>query len=197
MGAVYRGKDPSLDRDVAIKLMNDRSPEFVARFRREARVVARLSHPHIVQVYDFGEDAEGCPYFVMELCPGTSLHDLLETRGKLDTGLVIDLLRQAGLALQAAHDAGIVHRDIKPANLLFGDDQRVRIADFGLARALADFGRTEPNGSPVGTTRYLSPEQARGVALDGRSDVYSLALVLIESVTGSVPFTADTPAVKN
>jgi serine/threonine-protein kinase len=118
MGAVYRGYDPSLDRTVALKVVLDQNPQFLARFQREAKAVARLSHPHIVQVYDFGQDAEGNPFFVMELVHGKNLQSVVSGNGPLPPEQVANLLRQAALGLAAAHAAGIVHRDIKPHGVL-------------------------------------------------------------------------------
>lgn len=195
---VYLADDVKLRRRVAVKVLHASLAEddaFLRRFQHEAEALAPLSHPNIVVVHDVNHGVNALgepPYLVTEYLAGGSLRNVLDIGYRLSLSQATIVGLEAARGLQFAHARGLVHRDIKPANLLFGDDQRVRIADFGLARALADFGRTEPNGSPVGTTRYLSPEQARGVALDGRSDVYSLALVLIESVTGSVPFTADT-----
>ena len=195
---VYLADDVKLRRRVAVKVLHASLAEddaFLRRFQHEAEALSPLSHPNIVVVHDVNHGVNALgepPYLVTEYLAGGSLRNVLDIGYRLSLSQATIVGLEAARGLQFAHARGLVHRDIKPANLLFGDDQRVRIADFGLARALADFGRTEPNGSPVGTTRYLSPEQARGVALDGRSDVYSLALVLIESVTGSVPFTADT-----
>ena len=195
---VYLADDVKLRRRVAVKVLHASLADddaFLVRFQREAEALAPLSHPNIVVVHDVNHGVNALgepPYLVTEYLAGGSLRNVLDIGYRLSLSQATIVGLEAARGLQFAHARGLVHRDIKPANLLFGDDQRVRIADFGLARALADFGRTEPSGSPVGTTRYLSPEQARGTVLDGRSDIYSLALVLIESVTGSVPFTADT-----
>ena len=164
---------------------------FLRRFRAEAQAVASLRHPNILIVFDWGEDT-GSPYLVTELLEGGSL------RSMLDKGVLLSPAQAAGVggdaarALDYAHRRGIVHRDIKPANLIFDDEGRVRVADFGLARALAEATWTEPEGAVVGTARYAAPEQARGERLDSRADVYSLALVLVEATTGSVPFASDT-----
>ena len=195
---VYLADDVKLRRRVAVKVLHASLADddaFLVRFQREAEALAPLSHPNIVVVHDVNHGVNALgepPYLVTEYLAGGSLRNVLDIGYRLSLSQATIVGLEAARGLQFAHARGLVHRDIKPANLLFGDDQRVRIADFGLARALADFGRTEPSGSPIGTTRYLSPEQARGTVLDGRSDIYSLALVLIESVTGSVPFTADT-----
>ena len=137
MGAVYRAFDPSLQRTVAIKVMLGQNPEFLARFEREARAVAKLSHPNVVQVYDFGRDEQNNPYFVMELLPGRSLDSLLKEKGPLPALKVVDVLRQAAEGLQAAHAVGIVHRDIKPHNLMLDDQGNVKLVDFGIARDMA------------------------------------------------------------
>jgi beta-lactam-binding protein with PASTA domain len=149
-----------------------------------------LNHPHIMAVHDWGQG--DVPYLVTELLGGGSLRALLDTGAQLDLAQARHVGLEAARALDYAHRRGLVHRDIKPANLLFDDEGRLRVADFGLARALAEAAWTEPAGAVLGTARYASPEQAQGAALDGRSDVYSLALVIIESVTGHVPFSADT-----
>ena len=197
---VYRAEDRRLRRMVAVKVLHASIADddgFVRRFRQEAEALAPLSHPNIVTVFDVndGENATGePPFLVTEYLGGGTLRELLDNGHRLSPSQATRIGLDAARGLAFAHARDLVHRDIKPANLIFGDDQRVRIADFGLARALADFGRTEHNGTPVGSARYLSPEQADNRPIDGRSDVYSLALVLIEAVTGSVPFTADTLA---
>ena len=196
MGAsaqVYLADDVRLRRRVAVKMLHVAladDAEFLRRFRAEARAAAALSHPNVMAVYDWGDDEVA--FIVSEYLGGGSLRALLD-RGQLLTpsqALVVGL--DATRALDYAHRRGFVHRDIKPANLLFGEEQRLRIADFGLARALAEAAWTEPQGAMLGTARYASPEQAKGETLSGKADVYSLALALIESVTGEVPFTADT-----
>jgi serine/threonine-protein kinase len=191
---VFLAEDVSLRRHVAIKLLqpalaNDQA--FLKRFRAEARAAAALNHPHIARVFDWGED-EGGPYLVLEYLSGGSLLDLLERGVRLSVSQAASVAAQAARGLAHAHARGLVHRDVKPANLLFDDEGRVRVADFGVARALADGAWTDPAGSTVGTARYAAPEQAQGLALDGRADVYSLALVTFESLTGYVPFVLDT-----
>lgn len=191
---VYVAEDVSLRRRVAVKVLHPalaQDETFLRRFRTEAQAVAALRHPHIMQVFDWGEDDDG-PYLVLEYLAGGSLRDLLDADHRLTPSQALLVGLHASQALAYAHRRGLVHRDIKPANLLFDDEGRVVIADFGLARALAEAAWTEPAGSIVGTARYASPEQARGSRVDGSSDVYSLALVLIEAVTGRVPFASDT-----
>lgn len=190
---VYLADDVVLRRRVAVKVLHDAladDSQFLKRFRAEAHNAAALNHPHIMAVHDWGQG--DVPYLVTELLGGGSLRALLDTDHRLDQAQARQVGLEAARALEYAHRRGLVHRDIKPANLLFDDEGRLRIADFGLARALAEAAWTEPAGAVLGTARYASPEQAQGASLDGRSDVYSLALVLIESVTGEVPFSADT-----
>ena len=191
---VYVAEDVSLRRRVAIKVLHPAlagDEGFLRRFRAEAQVVAALRHPNILRVYDWGEDG-GSPYLVMELLEGGSLRSLLDRGTLLSPAQAASVGAQAARALDYAHRRGLVHRDIKPANLIFDDEGRLSVADFGLARALAEATWTEPAGAVVGTARYAAPEQVRGQSLDSRADVYSLALVLIEAATGTVPFAADT-----
>ena len=161
------------------------------RFRAEARSVASLNHPHVLRVFDWGDDTDG-PYLVLEYLGGGSLRDLLDRDVRLSHSQAAQLGTEVAQGLAYAHVRGLVHRDIKPANLLFDEEGRVRVADFGVARALAEAAWTEPAGAMVGTARYISPEAAEGKPVDGRADVYSLALVLYEAVTGTVPFVTDT-----
>ena len=191
---VYLADDVRLRRRVAVKLLHAALAEdetFLRRFRAEAQAAAALSHPNIVAVYDWGDD-DGTPYIVTEHLGGGSLRSILDEGGRLSPSQALLIGLEATRALDYAHRRGFVHRDIKPANLLFGEDGRLRVADFGLARALAEAAWTEPQGAVMGTARYASPEQAQGESVDGKADVYSLALVLVEAVTGTVPFTADT-----
>jgi len=191
---VFLAQDVSLGRRVAVKVLLPslaQDPAFLKRFGAEARSVAALNHPHILQVYDWGEDVDG-PYLVSEYLPGGSLRDVLDRGFRLSHAQAAGLGAQSAQGLAYAHARGLVHRDVKPANLLFDEEGRVRVADFGVARALAEAAWTEPAGAMVGTARYASPEQAQGQRVDGRADVYSLALVLYESLTGEVPFVADT-----
>jgi eukaryotic-like serine/threonine-protein kinase len=192
-GRVYVAEDTRLRRRVALKVLHAALADdaaFLRRFRAEAQVAASLNHPHIVTVYDWGED--DVPFLVLELLAGGSLRGMLDAGHRLSPAQAARVGRDVASALQYAHDRGIVHRDIKPANLLFDEHGIVRVADFGLARALAEASWTEPAGAVFGTARYASPEQAMGVQLDVRSDLYSLSLVLVEAVTGRLPFSADT-----
>ncbi len=196
-GRTYVAHDLRLDRRVAVKILHEglaAEPGFLERFRAEAKTVASLNHRHIVTLHDWGE--EPVPYMVFELLTGGSLAALLASGTRLTPAQACRLGTQVAAALDHAHERGLVHRDIKPGNLLFADDGNVRVADFGLARALAESSMTEPlDGSSgiVGTARYAPPEVASGGALDPTADLYSLALVLVEAVTGEVPLTGETP----
>jgi eukaryotic-like serine/threonine-protein kinase len=194
MANVYLAYDQELGRRVAIKILDDRhasDEQFIERFRREAQNAAGLSHPNIVSIYDRGE-AEGTYYIAMEHIEGRTLKELLVARGPSPLGIAIDYTRQILSALRFAHRNGIVHRDIKPHNVIVDGDGRVKVMDFGIARAGAASQMTEA-GSIIGTAQYLSPEQARGAPVDQTSDLYSTGIVLYELLTGTVPFTGDTP----
>ena len=191
---VFLAEDMVLQRRVAVKVLQPqlvRDEAFLRRFRAEARSVAALNHPHVLRVFDWGEGEDG-PYLVLEYLEGGSLFDMIARGRKLSPGQAARIGAQAAEGLAYAHARGIVHRDVKPANILFDEEGRVRVADFGVARALASASTTDP-GTMLGTARYASPEQARGLLLDGRSDVYSLGLVLYEALVGTVPFTRETP----
>ncbi len=190
---VYLADDITLRRRVAVKVLHEAlaaDDSFLRRFRAEAQAAASLNHPHVLGVYDWGND--DVPYLVSEFLGGGSLQSMLDAGHRLSVsqGLLVGM--EAARGLEYAHAEGLVHRDIKPANLLFGEGGRLRIADFGLARALAEAGWTEPDGSMVGTARYAAPEQARGERVGPAADVYALALVVNEAVSGELPFTADT-----
>ncbi len=195
-GVVFRAQDTVLGREVAVKLLHGglaSDAAFLRRFRAEAQAAAGLSHPHVVSVHDWGEDA-GEPYLVMDYLGGGSLRVLLDRVGHIGEAQAVSVGIQAAQALAYAHRRGILHRDIKPSNILFGEDGQVRLADFGLAKALSEAAWTEPLGAVVGTVRYAAPELVEGRPGDARSDVYSLGLVLIEAISGKVPFQAETPA---
>jgi eukaryotic-like serine/threonine-protein kinase len=193
MANVYLAEDQELGRGVAIKILNDRhanDEQFVERFRREAKNAAALSHPNIVSIYDRGE-AEGTYYIAMEYLDGRTLKELIVQRGPAPVTVSVEYARQVLSALRFAHRHGIVHRDIKPHNVLVDAEGRVKVTDFGIARAGAS--QMTEAGSIVGTAQYLSPEQARGTDVDQRSDLYSLGVVLYELITGTLPFNGDTP----
>ena len=200
MGEVWRATDTTLGRTVAVKLLKPEyadDPSFRTRFTTEARHAAALHHPGVAAVYDFGEstrpDGSGSarPYLVMELVDGQPLSALLRPGQPLDPAATRDLLAQAADAIGAAHAAGIVHRDVKPANLLVTPSRRVKITDFGIARAAEGIGLTE-TGQVMGTPQYLSPEQAEGRPATPASDVYSLGVVAFECLAGRRPFVAET-----
>ncbi len=193
-GRVYVADDVRLRRRVAVKVLHAALADdtgFLRRFRAEAQLAASLHHPNVMAVYDWGED--DLPFMVLELLEGGSLRGMLDRDHRLTPAQAAHVGRQVASALDYAHVRGLVHRDIKPANLLFDEHGIVRVADFGLARALAEASWTEPAGALLGTARYASPEQATGTPLGARADLYALALVIVEAVTGTVPFTADTP----
>ncbi|GGG05317.1 serine/threonine protein kinase [Rhodococcoides trifolii] len=193
MSTVYRGLDTRLDRPVAIKIMDPQfaaDPAFVQRFEFEARAVARLSHPGLVAVYDHGRDGE-LAFLVMELVEGGTLRELLRERGPMPPHAAAAVMQPVLDALAVAHRAGLVHRDVKPENVLISDGGEVKIADFGLVRAVAA-STTTSNSVILGTAAYLSPEQVTVGKGDARSDVYSAGILLFEVLTGGTPFTGDT-----
>jgi eukaryotic-like serine/threonine-protein kinase len=193
MANVYLAEDQELGRRVAIKMLDDRhaqDEQFVERFRREAKNAAGLSHPNVVSIYDRGQ-AEGTYYIAMEYLEGRTLKELLVARGPTPIAVAIDYARQILAALGFAHRNGVVHRDIKPHNVAVAPDGRVKVMDFGIARAGTS--QMTETGSIIGTAQYLSPEQAKGAPVGPASDIYSVGIVLYEMLTGSVPFTGDTP----
>ncbi len=204
VGVVYEAEDAELGRPVAVKVLRDASPANVARFRREARSMSRINHPNVATVYEVGE-ADGRGYIAMELVRGQTLRQWLDQRPHWSD--IVAMVQQAGEGLVAAHDAGLVHRDFKPDNILVGDDGRVRVVDFGLAkhhteltdgvfdrnalaRELADCGITR-TGTLMGTPAYMAPEQFTGQG-DARSDQFSLCVVLYEALYGQLPFEGET-----
>jgi serine/threonine-protein kinase len=195
MATVYLGVDERLGRDVALKVMRPHlvhDESFVTRFRREARSAAALSHPNVVAVYDQGED-DGLMFLAMEYVPGQTLRDVLKDEGPLSPRAALDILDPLLLALAEAHTKGLIHRDVKPENVIISENGTVKVADFGLARAVSSQTVTSSSGLLLGTVAYLSPEQVeRGIA-DARSDVYAAGLVLFEMLTGGKAFTGDTP----
>ncbi len=200
MGTVYLGEHVKMGRKSAIKVMTRtmaRDPEAIARFNREAANAARITHPHVCGIYDFGETEDGLIYLVMEFIEGESLSDLLRREYVLPPHRALTILAQTADALQAAHDLGIVHRDLKPDNIMLARDRDggdvVKVVDFGIAKAMTGDRRQEvtKTGLVVGTPEYMSPEQLSGDVVDGRSDIYSLALVFYRLLTGTLPFQAD------
>ncbi|GIW51601.1 MAG: hypothetical protein KatS3mg081_0956 [Gemmatimonadales bacterium] len=201
MGAVYLGEHVKMGRKSAIKVMSQsmaNDPDAIARFNREAANAARINHPNVCAIYDFGETKDGLIYLAMEYIEGEALTDLIDREGALPPRRAANILRQVGDALQAAHDLGIVHRDLKPDNIMItrgrdGSDL-VKVVDFGIAKAMGgeEGQKVTKTGLVVGTPEYMSPEQLAGDKLDGRSDLYSLALVFYRMLTGTLPFQADT-----
>src|ERR1700710_495005 len=189
MSSVYRAFDPTLERWVAIKMMHrdiTSDPDQLERFRREARAVAQLNHPHVVTVIDAGED-DGTPYIVLEYVEGETLKDRIRRMGRLPVAEAVAYAIEIARALGAAHARHIVHRDVKPQNVLIDEEGSAKVTDFGIARTLDEEGLTD-DGRVLGTTDYVSPEQALGQPVTGQSDLYSLGVVLYEMLTGEVPF---------
>jgi serine/threonine-protein kinase len=194
MSTVYRGTDLRLDRPVALKVMDARyagDPQFLTRFAKEARAIARLKDPGLVAIYDQGDDPAQ-PYLVMELVEGGTLRELLSERGPMPPHAMAAVLRPVLSGLGVAHRSGLVHRDIKPENVLISDDGEVKLVDFGLVRAVAEAGITSASVI-LGTAAYLSPEQVTGVKTGPRSDVYSAGIMAFELLTGATPFGGDNP----
>src|SRR5688572_719281 len=202
MGEVYAAHDAELDRSVAIKLLPNEfttDPERRQRFRQEARVVSALNHPNIITIYEIGEDLNGS-FLATEFVDGRTLREVIRQES-FTLPRILRIAEQAANALVAAHSAGIVHRDIKPENIMVRPDSIVKVLDFGLAKPNEQIilsgdsssNRTVP-GTVMGSARYMSPEQARGQDVDGRTDIWSLGVVLYEMLTGVVPFNGQTTA---
>jgi len=194
MGEVYLAQDRELNRDVALKVIRidlAQHPQILERFRREIQLSSKVTHKHVLRVYDLGE-AAGVKFLTMEYIDGYDLASLLRREGKLPIPRVLTIFRQICEGLAAAHDEGVIHRDLKPQNILIDRNGRVAIADFGLAKSFEQVSLTEA-GKVIGTPHYMSPEQVKGVALDHRTDIYSLGIILFEMLTGKLPFTGSTP----
>jgi len=205
MAEVWQAQDDILGRPVAVKVLHAHlaaDNSFLVRFRREAIAAARLAHPNVVATYDTGVD-DGVAWIVMELVDGSTLRQVLSASGPLDPGRAVHIAAQVADALDYAHRSGVIHRDVKPGNILLAEGDRVKVADFGIAKAAIEAAEDSSgpgidttdltqSGAIVGTAKYLSPEQVHGEPVDGRSDVYALGVVLYEMLCGRVPFTGDT-----
>src|SRR5918996_4464135 len=196
MANVYKAYQPSVDRSVAIKVLPSQlaeSKEFATRFQQEARIIAKLEHPHILPVFDYGE-SDGITYFVMRYLEAGRLKDKMEFGRPLPLNEIDRIFTQLTDALSYAHGYGIIHRDLKPANALIDSRGNIFLTDFGIAKLLESASpRLTQTDAIMGTPAYISPEQAQGQPVDQRSDIYSLGIILYEMVTGSVPYTAETP----
>jgi serine/threonine-protein kinase len=194
MADVYKAHDKLLDRMVAVKILHTQfsnDAEFIEKFHREAQGAAKLSHPNIVNIYDVGQEGSK-HYIVMELVQGMTLKDKIQAEGHLSPEETLAIAKQIASALQEAHRNGLVHCDIKPHNILLNEDGRVKVADFGIARAVSSSTMTY-SGNVVGSVHYFSPEQAKGSLITPKSDIYSLGVVMYEMLTGQLPFTGETP----
>jgi serine/threonine protein kinase len=192
--AVYKAVDTTLDRTVALKVLAPHllwDYAFVQRFQREARVAANLDHPNILTIYEVGQ-IEGVYFIAMQFLEGRTLSQILEAEGPLPVSRVRAIIEQVASALDYAHARGFVHRDIKPSNVIVAEDGRATLTDFGLVKA-GEGTKLSTTGVVFGTPEYISPEQAQGEKVDGRSDIYSLGIMLFEMLSGQVPFEADTP----
>ncbi len=194
MATVFRAYDPELDRHVAVKVLPSfqaEDPTFVERFRQEAQSIARLNHPNIIQVYDFGED-KGFTFIVMEYVTGGTLARHVTHALALEE--VLEWVSPIAQALEYAHSQSIVHRDIKPANVLVDENGKPKLSDFGLARMLEGGADLTGKGTILGTPAYMAPEQALGRPADQKLDLYSLSVIVYEMLVGQVPFRGDTPS---
>src|SRR5512136_2944521 len=195
MATVYKAYQASMDRYVAVKVLPRQfaeDPSFVGRFEQEARTIAKLEHPHILPVHDYGEQ-EGVTYLVMRFVGGGTLKDLITGRGPLSSDEMLRIMEQVGGALGYAHSQGVIHRDINPSNVLIDSRGDCFLTDFGIARLVAGATEFTATGRVVGTPAYMAPEQGMGEKADARSDIYALGVILYEMATGRVPYEAETP----
>ncbi|HZG76984.1 MAG TPA: Stk1 family PASTA domain-containing Ser/Thr kinase, partial [Paenibacillus sp.] len=194
MALVYKARDTLLNRHVAVKVLRQQyvhDEEFIRRFRREAQSAASLSHPNVVSIYDVGQDGE-THFIVMEYVEGANLNDIIKAQAPLQTAEAVHIATQICDALEHAHTNGIIHRDIKPHNILIGKNGRVKVTDFGIARAITTSTITQ-TGSVIGSVHYFSPEHAKGVTAGEKSDLYSLGIVLYQMLTARLPFIGESP----
>src|SRR4029077_7864128 len=193
MGAVYKARDVELERLVALKLIRPdlaSHPEILRRFKQELILAREVTHPNVIRIFDLGQ-ASGVRYITMEYVEGRDLRALLREKGKLAPEEAVPVFQQIASALEAAHQAGVVHRDLKPQNIMVDKSGRVYVMDFGVARSMETPGMTQ-TGALMGTPEYMSPEQAKGMKVDARSDLFSLAIIFYEVRSGVSPFKADT-----
>ena len=193
MADVYKAKDHKLNRFVAVKVLKPEFREdttFIRKFRSEAQAAAGLTHPNIVNVFDVGDD-EGVYYIVMELIEGITLKEYIAKKGKLSIKEATSIAIQVSMGLEAAHNHGIVHRDVKPQNIIISKDGKVKVTDFGIARATTSTATQAVTTTVMGSVHYTSPEQARGGIVDEKSDIYSAGITMYEMITGHVPFDGD------
>src|SRR5450432_903573 len=194
MATVYRARQSSIQRDVALKVIESKlshDSDFLKRFEREAQMIASLNHAHILKVFDYGRDKD-VVYLVMELLRGGSLADVM-TRGALRLDKTVRVLEQVAPALDYAHHKGIIHRDLKPQNLLLDEAGNTLLTDFGLAKLINETAAMTQTGLAMGTPAYMSPEQWMSDNVDGRTDIYALGIILFQMLTGSLPFNAESP----
>jgi serine/threonine-protein kinase len=196
MGTVYQAHQPAMNRMVAIKWIRPQvvtKPDAVPRFHQEMRITAQIEHPNTIRVYDFGDD-NGQLYLAMEFLAGVSLRQLIEGRRPLDPARLVRIGKQVANALGAIHARGVVHRDLKPDNVMlldaYGERDFVKVLDFGIAKVLEDQIRLTATGKPIGTPTYMAPEQAKGLAVDPRTDLYALGVMLYQMASGRIPFNA-------
>ncbi|HBF33600.1 TPA: hypothetical protein DDW35_03450 [Candidatus Sumerlaeota bacterium] len=196
MGSVYRAYDEKLKRTVALKLLAPglvQDADAVRRFAREARILAEIKHPNIAHIFRIGKTENDHPFYTMEYVEGKTLQEVMFEKGRLPVLRGMRLLIETAKGLQAASSAGIIHRDIKPANIMLLGEERIKILDFGIARSFADDSYHTATGMLMGTPRYMSPEQGRGVKVDHRTDIYSLGATFYHLFAGVPPFDADNP----
>src|SRR5215472_13992494 len=193
MGAVYKARDLELAREVALKVIRPElanNPDILQRFKQELILARQVTDRNVIRIFDLGE-AGRIKFITMEYVEGEGLHQIIKQRGKLDVAEAVDIAEQVAKGLAAVHGEGVIHRDLKPQNIMRDKHGRIVVMDFGLARSLGESGMTQ-TGAIVGTLEYMSPEQAMGVALDQRSDIYSVGLIFYELLTGRAPYDADT-----